>query len=510
MADVSPNRRHLFRQLALASAGMSCHLHAATPKVGYRIELIELFVRVTPPGRLAVSLGRDLATPPKPERNPIAHVRMVVSGADGRSAFGCSGDRLSVRWLDKRVGRSKSEKLAGLIRLCEFAREIYLAEPEFENPFAKWQRAYEQIHRFGRAQGEEDLTNGYASALMERAMLDAVCRLSGASIFEMVRQRRLGIDVGAALPELMGIDVANLLPQRPFAKVHCRHTVGKVDPLVNRDIPLEQRLNDGLPQALDEYVRINGQRHFKLKVGGVVDQDLQRMHAVWNVLREVSSMLVTIDANEAYRDLAQLEQFVDGFGDELPDFFQHVAFIEQPLPRSLTFDARGADVVRRIGAKKPLIIDEADGTLDAFRHADHLGYAGCSHKNCKGLFKSLVNLAYVHYGRSQGRPLLMSAEDLQNLPIVPLHQDFAAVSMLGLAHCERNGHHFNRGLCMVSDRERALAGRLHPDLYRRRGDELFLDIRDGAVNVSSLQCPGFGIRFEPDWDSMRPLRTLDV
>ena len=109
MADVSPNRRHLFRQLALASAGMSCHLHAATPKVGYRIELIELFVRVTPPGRLAVSLGRDLATPPKPERNPIAHVRMVVSGADGRSAFGCSGDRLSVRWLDKRVGRSKSD-----------------------------------------------------------------------------------------------------------------------------------------------------------------------------------------------------------------------------------------------------------------------------------------------------------------------------------------------------------------------------------------------------------------
>ncbi len=176
----------------------------------------------------------------------------------------------------------------------------------------------------------------------------------------------------------------------------------------------------------------------------------------------------------------------------------------------MTFDEQSADVVRRIGVKKPLIIDEADGTLDAFRRAEQLGYAGCSHKNCKGLLKSLINLAYVHYGRSQGRPLLMSAEDLQNLPIVPLHQDFAAVSMLGLTHCERNGHHFNRGLCMVSDRERALAGRHHRELYRRRGDELFLDIRDGAVNVTSLQCPGFGVQFEPDWESMRPLRSLIV
>jgi hypothetical protein len=34
-----------------------------------------------------------------------------------------------------------------------------------------------------------------------------------------------------------------------------------------------------------------------------------------------------------------------------------------------------------------------------------------------------------------------------------------------------------------------------------------LKIRNGAVDCASLQCPGFGVRDEPDWQSMEDMQT---
>ena len=162
--------------------------------------------------------------------------------------------------------------------------------------------------------------------------------------------------------------------------------------------------------------------------------------------------------------------------------------------------------MKRIAEKKPLIIDESDAEFDAFRRALDIGYAGTSHKNCKGVYKSLLNYALAGYHRIRGRETVISAEDLQNLPVVHLQQDFATVALLGIEHCERNGHHYNYGLSMLSAADKENAARYHPDLYVKRGDEYFLRIEDGYVSCDSLQVPGFGVAAEPDWNSMLPMR----
>jgi hypothetical protein len=138
MVRSSLNRRAFVQGLAVAGLAYPRPALATPRKARYRFELIELYVRVTPPGRLAVAIGTNTDEKPKPERNPIAHVRMVLSDAAGNTTYGCSGDRMSVRWLDKREGRTKERKLHELVALIEQAREIYLAEPEFDDPFAKW------------------------------------------------------------------------------------------------------------------------------------------------------------------------------------------------------------------------------------------------------------------------------------------------------------------------------------------------------------------------------------
>ena len=156
--------------------------------MAYRIKKIRLFVRETKPARLALSLGKKAqgAAPPAPQTSPLCHLHLELEDASGKTTFGCSADRLSVRWLDKRQGRTKAVKLRQLVSLLEKTRELYLQRPRFETPFGIWRQNHDKVMSFGRTAGQEDLTSAFASSLFERALIDAVCRLHDLSLLEML------------------------------------------------------------------------------------------------------------------------------------------------------------------------------------------------------------------------------------------------------------------------------------------------------------------------------------
>ena len=186
-------------------------------------------------------------------------------------------------------------------------------------------------------------------------------------------------------------------------------------------------------------------------------------------------------------------------------------FIEQPLDRAVALDPSVRPALSALSEDKPVIIDEADGWLSAFREALELGYRGVSHKNCKGIYKSLQNLALVGLRNAQSgtQSLFMSAEDLSNLPVVALQADLASVAMLGIGHVERNGHHYFRGLGHLSESEKAEALARHPGLYQRRGEEVFLNVQDGMLDCSSLQVPGMGFSALPNMARLTPVDDWD-
>ncbi len=474
----------------------------------YRIKNIELFVRETPPGRMAFAIGkRNQTAPPQRLTSPLGHVRLELENDRGDTTFGCAGDRLSVRWLDKRPGRSRGLKLRELVDLITFAREVHLQAPQFETPFAHWQACHKKIMQAGRQRQQEDLTSAFASALFERAILDAVSRLEGKSLFEMVRTDKLGIRPAQVHPELRDLPFPEILPARPATEFFIRHTVGLADPLTAADLPDERRVNDELPETLEEYIQADGVSHVKAKISGDTAKDLYRLGKLWDLIPKTEETVITLDANEAFTNIGKFRDFVQQLDNDLPGCFQHISYIEQPLLRSLNVDKADVKILREIGEIKPVIIDEADGTLDAFKQAHAQGYSGTSHKNCKGFFKSLLNSALIaHYGL-QGESNFLSGEDLQNLPVVPLQQDFVSLSILGLEDCERNGHHYNYGLSLLSEKDKASVTKHHSDLYQQRGDEWFLNITNGKVSCASLQCPGYGVVDEPDWASMARCKT---
>jgi hypothetical protein len=126
------------------------------------------------------------------------------------------------------------------------------------------------------------------------------------------------------------------------------------------------------------------------------------------------------------------------------------------------------------------------------------GYAGTSHKNCKGVFKSIANACLLTYMQKQEshRRLILSGEDLANIGPVALLQDLTVMSVLGVQNVERNGHHYFSGLSVFPMDVQQLIIRKHTDLYHQPGGFPTLNIREGRVSISSLLRSPFGINSE--------------
>ncbi len=472
----------------------------------YQIKSIDLFVREISPPRMDFAIGKGKSLFPEWMRFNV-EVRLVLRSQDGRSSFGCSADWPSFGWLDKRADVEPRKKLQELLHLIFVARDCYLDNFEFETVFDGWWNAKQQFDAHDEVRAAVPLCSSFALALIERALIDAACRIDDKPFAEMLKQGRLGIQTKRIHPELDGFDLASCLPDRPLNEIELRHTVGLNDPLTEHDLQPSERLNDGLPQTLTDYVEKNGIAHFKIKVCGNATADLERLEKIWNVIRSTDGV-VTLDGNESFVDSTKLLDFVSRL-QRMPGLYERIQFIEQPMNRADTHDENLKATIRDAAKRKPLVIDEADGYIHAFVDAVELGYQGVSHKNCKGVFKSLANFALCksRNRKTESDRLFLSAEDLTSMPLVALQQDFAVIAALGLDNAERNGHHFFYGLQHLTESEKASAATHHPGLYRSSEGEMFLDVKDGKVDVSSLQVPGLGVMAEPDWESMKSLES---
>ena len=102
-----------------------------------------------------------------------------------------------------------------------------------------------------------------------------------------------------------------------------------------------------------------------------------------------------------------------------------------------------------------------------------------------------------------GPRYFMSAEDLTTQAGIALQQDLALVTLLGLTHVERNGHHYVNGMATRPSAERRAFLAAHADLYGAADGVVRVRIRAGRLAIGSLGCAGFASGAEPDWASMR-------
>lgn len=435
-----------------------------------------------------------------------AVIRARVAFSDGRVAEGVAAETLAAKWFDKNPALSDEQNLEQLRQALDIAAELYAAKG-WSTAFGLYADTYRDQLARGAALGLDPLVASYGPALLDRAILDALGVAQKRSFAEMIRANLPGLTITDLTPDLERFDLAAFLTRlRPGAGIDVRHTVGLVDPIVASDQKPGQRVNDGLPETLEEVARFYRGRYYKLKVGGNVAADLDRLTRIAGVLdREIGDYQATLDGNEQYDDVDGIAELWRRMTETsaLQRLVKAILFIEQPIKRAVALS-------RPIGAlarHKPLIIDESDGELGSFPAAAKLGYAGVSSKNCKGFYKSILNAARVSALNAKSGPgkYFMSGEDLTTWAGVCVQQDLALVSLLGIAHVERNGHHFIDGMAFAPMREQRSFAAAHPDLYVMERGPARLRIARGRLSLKSLGCPGFAVGADMDFASMRKM-----
>jgi hypothetical protein len=435
---------------------------------------------------------------------PQAFVRARIRLENGKEAEGGAAELLAPKWFDKDPALTNEQNFEQLRASLRLARAAYLAGGA-NTAFGHSIEAYGPQIAIAATQGLNSLVACYGPALIDRAVLDALCRALGISFYAAVRTNAVGIAAPGWQADLTAFDMGKFLAAlRPRAAIAARHTVGLSDPLT----ATEKKLDDGLPETLEEVIERYRHRWFKLKVSGDLEADRERLSAIAAVLDERigDPYRATLDGNEQFSDVEGVMRLWRDIGQEprLRRLASSIVYIEQPIKRAHAL----AGDVSALAEEKPVIIDESDDSLEAFPRARRLGYSGVSSKTCKGLYKSILNAARCRlWNTEEGRDrYFMSGEDLTVQAGLALQQDLALVSLLGLSHVERNGHHYVNGMAGLPAAEQDGFLKSHRDLYERTHGAVRLRIPGGMLEIKSLDAPGYASRVLPEWVSMRTMK----
>src|SRR5690242_13309348 len=122
--------------------------------------------------------------------SPQAFVRCRIRTEDGREAEGAAAELLAPKWFDKNPALSNEDNYEQLRQSLRNARDKYLSH----GADTAWRHS----------SPSKGLVENYGPALMDRAVLDGLCRALGISFFEAIQRNVVGAEVfeGIDLPKV--------------------------------------------------------------------------------------------------------------------------------------------------------------------------------------------------------------------------------------------------------------------------------------------------------------------
>lgn len=309
----------------------------------------------------------------------------------------------------------------------------------------------------------------------DAALHDAYGKLLGLNCYHTYGPDLMNHDLGHYLGrEFEGERLDNYILREPQPRMPLYHLVGALDPLTDAD--LTQRINDGLPETLPEWIHFNGLTHLKIKLNGDdIGWDVERVVRVDRTasetqqLRGVSRWYYSLDFNERCRDVSYLIEFLKQLKEKTPSGYERVQYIEQPTARDLK--ANRGNVMHEAAKLKPVVIDESLIDLESLHLAHEMGYSGAALKACKGQGASLLLAA-----AAQKLKMFLCVQDLTCPGASLLQSASLAAHVPGVAAIESN----SRQYCPIAN---APWEDRFPGIFR---------VKDGTMDTSVLNGLGLG------------------
>ncbi len=275
----------------------------------------------------------------------------------------------------------------------------------------------------------------------DAAIHDAYGKLLGRSCYQTYGKDCMRQDLGHYIgKEFKGEYLSQYVLPKPKATMPLYHLVGAVDPIFEADI--KQKVGDGLPETLAEWIRYNGLRNIKIKLNGEDPKwDQERVLAVHRAcLQTMPSIqrkdwVYSLDFNEKCPNVAYLIDVLKKIEAQDASAYQRIQYIEQPTKRDLKADR--ANVMHAAAKLKPVVIDESLTDQESLMLCREMGYSGAALKACKGQSEALLMAAVA-----QKYKMFLCVQDLTCPGASLIHSAGLAAHVPGVAAIEANARQY--------------------------------------------------------------------
>lgn len=414
------------------------------------------------------------------DRVTLLHVDVRVRTRDGRTALGFGTMPLGNVWAYPSRQLPFEQTLGAMTSLAERLTPVVGAYRDYGHPF----EAMTSLEPTFLATAA-DLSKSLAEPVPKLAVLvtaspfdaalhDAYGKVHSRSVYSTYGPGFCNRDLGGYLgPAFAGEYVERYLADAPKPRLAIFHAVGASDPLDASEVV--DRLDDGLPVTLAEWVTREGLDHFKIKMNGDdAAWDVARVLGVERVVAQArgagSTWHYSLDFNERCPNVEYLLDVVRRIRSGSEAAFDRILFLEQPTARDLEADRK--NVMHEAAKLRPVVIDESLTGLDMLTLAREMGYTGVALKACKGQTQAMLMAAAA---RKHG--MFLSVQDLTCPGAAYVQSLGIAARMPGVTGLEANARQY------VPSASAAWACAF-PALFQ---------VRAGAVDTSGLTGPGLGL-----------------
>lgn len=411
----------------------------------------------------------------------LLNVNCRIRLGDGKEAWGFGSMPLGNAWSFPAAPQDVG--LGAMRALADELRNVTAACDERGHPLditraldPAYLRAAESV---SRARALEvpipKLCTLVVSSAFDAAVHDAYGKAFGVSSYKTYGPEFVRSDLSRDLGEpFRGEFLDKYIPVTPRPTMPVFHSVGASDPLESSDVRV--RLDDGLPNTLEEWIVRDGLIRFKIKLnGGNLPADYERVVRIDRIVnrvlpaRGVSDWKYLLDFNEGCPDVGYLLEFLHRLRAATPTGFDRILYIEQPTARDLKKDR--ANVMHEAAKLRPVVVDESLTDLESLLLAREMGYTGVALKACKGQSHAMLMAA-----AAQKFGMFLCVQDLTCPGASLVHSAGIAARVPGNAGIEANARQF------VPSANAAWESRF-PGLFT---------IKDGLMNTGQLTGPGLG------------------
>lgn len=414
------------------------------------------------------------------DRVTLLNVTVEVSTPDGKRVKGFGSMPMGNIWsypskemsYDATLNamRALAEKIATITRAFkEMAHPIeinHLLEPEYLKAAADLSKEMKLPTAIPK------MCTQVTASPFDAALHDAMGKSLGVSCYETYSRELMGYDLSRYLnDDFKGESLASYVQAKPRDWIWMFHSVGGLDALVDSDVT--ERLNDGMPETLGEWIKRDQLQRIKIKLQGEnLEWDIARTVAIDRVAREARPDVewkYCSDFNERCPNVEYVMEYLRKVKELSPQAYESILYLEQPTQRDLR--ANRNNLMHAAAKEHPVVIDESLTDLETLLLSREMGYTGACLKACKGQSHAVLMAA-----AGQKYKMFLCVQDLTCPGASLIHSAGIASHIPGLSTIEANARQYVPAA---------------NEAWKKKFPGLF-DSHDGKMHTREITGPGLG------------------